>query len=233
MNTKDEIIDFISAKENNGALLITGQWGCGKSYLVKHISEKLNKTEEYYIAVISLFGIQSVATLNHCVKEAYLDANTGFLGKTARKVGKVVAETVKEGTEVAATVTSFLTAPTSAILSGVSQGISSLMSINAFDLIAVKNVIERDGRKFVLVFDDFERCSIDVIDLLGAINEYCENKKIKAIVVCDEDHIQHPKYVEFKEKLISRTLRLHPNYNEIITGIVDTYEETAPGYKHF
>lgn len=71
MNTKDEIIDFISAKENNGALLITGQWGCGKSYLVKHISEELNKTEEYYIAVISLFGIQNVATLNHCVKEAY------------------------------------------------------------------------------------------------------------------------------------------------------------------
>ena len=45
MNTKDEIVDFISAKENNGALLITGQWGCGKSYLVKHISEELNKTE--------------------------------------------------------------------------------------------------------------------------------------------------------------------------------------------
>lgn len=233
MNTKDEIIDFISAKENNGALLITGQWGCGKSYLVKHISEELNKTEEYYIAVISLFGIQSVATLNHCVKEAYLDANTGFWGKTARKVGKVVAGTAKEGTEVAATVTSFLTGPASAILSGVSQGISSLMSINAFDLIAVKNVIERDGRKFVLVFDDFERCSIDVIDLLGAINEYCENKKIKTIVVCDEDHIKHPKYGEFKEKLISRTLRLHPNYNDIIAGIVETYEETATGYKAF
>lgn len=233
MNIKEEIIDFIFAKENNGALLVTGQWGCGKSHLVKQISEDLNKTEEYYISVISLFGIENIATLNHCVKEAYLDANTGFWGKTARKVGKVVAETAKEGTGVAATATSFLAGPASAILSGVSQGISSLMSINAFDLIAVKNIIERDGRKFVLIFDDFERCTIDKIDLLGAINEYCENKKIKTIIVCDETHIKHKQYSEFKEKIISRTLRLQPNYSDIISSIIEAYEETVDGYKAF
>lgn len=233
MHIRDEIIDFISAKENNGALLVTGQWGCGKSHLVKQISEDLNKTDEYYISVISLFGIENIATLNHCVKEAYLDANTGFWGKTARKVGKVVAETAKEGTGVAATATSFLAGPASAILSGVSQGISSLMSINAFDLIAVKNIIERDGRKFVLIFDDFERCTIDKIDLLGAINEYCENKKIKTIIVCDETHIKHKQYSEFKEKIISRTLRLQPNYSDIISSITEAYEETVDGYKAF
>ena len=233
MHIRDEIIDFISAKENNGALLVTGQWGCGKSHLVKQISEDLNKTDEYYISVISLFGIENIATLNHCVKEAYLDANTGFWGKTARKVGKVVAETAKEGTGVAATATSFLAGPASAILSGVSQGISSLMSINAFDLIAVKNIIERDGRKFVLIFDDFERCTIDKIDLLGAINEYCENKKIKTIIVCDETHIKHKQYSEFKEKIISRTLRLQPNYSDIISSIIEAYEETVDGYKAF
>lgn len=233
MHIRDEIIDFISAKENNGALLVTGQWGCGKSHLVKQISEDLNKTDEYYISVISLFGIENIATLNHCVKEAYLDANTGFWGKTARKVGKVVAETAKDGTGVAATATSFLAGPASAILSGVSQGISSLMSINAFDLIAVKNIIERDGRKFVLIFDDFERCTIDKIDLLGAINEYCENKKIKTIIVCDETHIKHKQYSEFKEKIISRTLRLQPNYSDIISSIIEAYEETVDGYKAF
>ena len=37
MNIKNEIVEFINSDESNGALLITGNWGCGKSYLAKNI----------------------------------------------------------------------------------------------------------------------------------------------------------------------------------------------------
>ena len=36
-------------------------------------------------------------------------------------------------------------------------------------------------KKLVLVFDDFERCKIGVIDLLGIINTYVEDKRIRTI----------------------------------------------------
>lgn len=54
-----------------------------------------------------------------------------------------------------------------------------------------KNYIGRgkSKRKFVLVFDDLERCKINMIDLLGAINEYCENRNIKTIILADESKI--------------------------------------------
>ena len=35
MLIENELNLFIRSEENNGALLITGEWGCGKSYLIK------------------------------------------------------------------------------------------------------------------------------------------------------------------------------------------------------
>ena len=61
MNTEVEILEFLKTKENTGALLLTGQWGCGKSYLVKKLAEKLNtKTSNYHMSIISLFGIDTI-----------------------------------------------------------------------------------------------------------------------------------------------------------------------------
>ena len=39
--------------------------------------------------------------------------------------------------------------------------------------------------------------------MLGTINNYCENKKIKTILIADENHIDEEAYKEFKEKVIS------------------------------
>lgn len=38
MDAKQEIIDYIETKEIPGALLLTGEWGCGKTYLIKEIA---------------------------------------------------------------------------------------------------------------------------------------------------------------------------------------------------
>jgi len=42
MNVRNEIENYISTNENNGALLITGKWGCGKTYLLRQIADDLN-----------------------------------------------------------------------------------------------------------------------------------------------------------------------------------------------
>ena len=43
MDARKEIMEFISRKEKNGALLLTGKWGCGKTYLIRQIGDELNK----------------------------------------------------------------------------------------------------------------------------------------------------------------------------------------------
>lgn len=68
MNTVDEIRAFISQKENNGALLLTGKWGCGKTFLVNQVINKLNQGNDFIAVSISLFGIDSIELLHNEIK---------------------------------------------------------------------------------------------------------------------------------------------------------------------
>lgn len=235
MNTEAEILEFLKVKENTGALLLTGKWGCGKSYLIKKLATKLNtKTSKYYISLISLFGIDSISTLNRCVKEAYLAASSGVFTKTVRKAAQGVSNLIKSGAEVASAVD-----PTSAVSAGIAKGIGNAMALNVFDYVPIKNEFGRADKKkeFVLVFDDLERCKINIVDLLGAINEYSENKKIKTIIIADEEKILKSdvknEYSDFKEKIIFQTIKLESDYDEIIENIISQYQETEEGYLEF
>lgn len=125
--------------------------------------------------------------------------------------------------------------------SKVIKGINTALNLNWQDFFTVENEIEclhkkrHIKKKLVLIFDDFERSKVDRIELMGAINDYCENKGIKVVLVADEEHINDPKaeYKEFKEKLISRTVRITPEYKGIIRSIVTHYNETERGYCNF
>lgn len=81
MDVKEEILDYIYRNELSGALLLTGQWGCGKSYLVKKIAEDMNDNKKAAIALISLFGLDSVEAINKRVKEEYIGFVLGSFGK--------------------------------------------------------------------------------------------------------------------------------------------------------
>lgn len=52
MNTEAEILEFLKVKENTGALLLSGKWGCGKSYLIKKLATKLT-TDAFAKAIIN------------------------------------------------------------------------------------------------------------------------------------------------------------------------------------
>lgn len=233
MNTENEIFEFIKTKETNGALLITGTWGCGKTYLLKEIIKNFNDNKTFAIAIISLFGINSIEMLNHRIKEEYLELNSNFIGKTARKMYKQVGKIANASSSIVAAAL-----PDSVAASAISTGVSSVFSFNLFDYISVKNSlgIGDNKRPFVLVFDDLERCKIPIIDLLGALNEYSENCSIKTIIIADETKIDKDAlkdYTEFKEKLIYRTVKIVPEYDKIVESIISYYNETEPGYYEF
>ena len=230
MDVREEILDYINRNELTGALLLTGPWGCGKSYLVKEIAKELNNSKKAAVATISLFGLDSVAAINKRVKDEYVGFMLGGIGKTARKVSKTVGELAKDGATVASIATNGNPG-----LSAVSNGIASVMAYNPFDFIEVKKTVGKDKkeRNFILVFDDLERSNLTKKDLLGALNEYEENKQIRVIIVADEEKIESEDYKEYKEKLISRTIRMAADYGALIDQIVEAYSETSTGYKAF
>ena len=56
MNTIDELLYYCRESEPVGAVLLSGEWGCGKTYLVDH-ELKAILDGEAVILRISLFGI--------------------------------------------------------------------------------------------------------------------------------------------------------------------------------
>lgn len=59
MNTLEELKYYCEENRPVGAMLLTGEWGCGKTYLIDHdLKETLKDT--HIIIRVSLFGINSI-----------------------------------------------------------------------------------------------------------------------------------------------------------------------------
>lgn len=69
----------------------------------------------------------------------------------------------------------------------------------------------------VYVFDDLERCQVDVLQVLGYINDFVEHGDAKVLVIANEDEITADDtalYARQREKLIGRTLRLESSFDQ-------------------
>ena len=88
MSTLQELVHYCSEEHHLGALLLTGEWGCGKTYLIEQeLSEALRET--HYIVRVSLLALDSVEALNNAVKKQWLAVCTPFLGKLDQERDKM------------------------------------------------------------------------------------------------------------------------------------------------
>ena len=65
MNEIDELVYYCGIDNPVGALMLTGEWGCGKTYLIEHsLKDKIGKNS--VILRVSLFGLSSVEVIECC-----------------------------------------------------------------------------------------------------------------------------------------------------------------------
>lgn len=94
MNTLDELIYYCEEKEPVGALMLIGEWGCGKTYLIEHeLSDKLK--ESHIIIRVSLFGISSVEAVAAIVKQSWTDASLNDKGAVVAWANKAAVNLKK------------------------------------------------------------------------------------------------------------------------------------------
>ena len=227
------MVRYCCEEQHLGALLLTGEWGCGKTHLIeKELSEALKST--HFIVRVSLLGVDSVTALNNAVKKQWLYTCTPFLGKLDKKGERIK----KDG--LFAVIKSILMS-----VNPVSGGIASaIVSVDPLEYIPLEPVVEDfhekgTKKRVVLVFDDLSRSKLDLNIVIGTINEYCENMGFPTIVIGEEEFVKalasadSVAYRMIKEKTIARTVRYVPEYQKIIHSIITSGKWPNPEYADF
>ena len=88
MDLIKELEDYCNIDNPVGALMLSGEWGCGKTYLIKN---KFIPSEEgkYVFVSVSLFGIDSLDKLRAEVKKKWLEKLSEFYNTNGTTVSKI------------------------------------------------------------------------------------------------------------------------------------------------
>jgi len=75
-----------------------------------------------------------------------------------------------------------------------------------------------DSNFSFLIFDDLERCSISIENILGYINGFVESQDLKVVIIANEEEIdtKQERYRRIKEKLIGKTFEIVPDFLEAL-----------------
>ena len=206
MKSIEELKYYCSIDNPVGAILFTGEWGSGKTYIIENYLRN-ELSDKYIIIRISLFGIQSVEEIHNVIKKSWLNSKGGLLD-AANGLSKY-KNFFEKFSEIVPN-------------SNVKSVINSFFSIDILDFITVENMI--DKKKVILVFDDFERSMLTIEEKLGVINYYLEDLHFNTILIADENKIISDKYYEFKEKVIQRTIKHYPDYILVVKNMIDQYK---------
>ena len=186
----DVLINYVDESIYDYAVMIDGEWGCGKTYFIKkrlytelekHEKEKAQNQEGYKpkgIIYLSLYGVKSLEEVS---KQILMES---YFVKSGNAKG-----IIRKGTEITGKMLPVL-----------------------FDIIKTKTGLELEAENVsnaaggffsvkdsILIFDDLERCNCPVNEVLGYINTYVEHEGMKVIIIANQKEIGKNAYLTNQE----------------------------------
>ena len=228
------ILNYVEKDVTGRAIMLTGEWGSGKSYYIKNTLKPFleNKNNgKHKCVIVSLYGLSDVSEIS---KAIYMELRSFKFKKKHEALATVgVAASVVPKT--------VFNAMTSHIGYDIGQ-VSDKQLKKVYDSINLN--------KKLLVLEDIERTQIDIINLLGYINNMCENDGVKVLLVTNENELLHfhieerkttpngrektnsekayskkaKKYIKAKEKTVSDTLQFYADSQKTIDSIIDKFK---------
>lgn len=211
------ILNYLNM-DSSGALLLTGTWGCGKTYYIKNelfpTIEKIKEGEDGFIPImVSLYGIEDLVELPKRIVTEYLDYTAKKEVHEAFHFGKIV----EWGGKIAEACPKFNEWIDVSKLIGEGAALYRVLPSNV-----------------VIFLDDLERAvnnSKTINNLLGSINELVENRHFKVVVVANKGYLDKLVFSEakdneneevvFYEKVIEKSLTFIPDMVGIFKKLVE------------
>lgn len=206
----EDFLDYYFKLKNppHYAVLLKGKWGVGKTWFLKKVMENLYnpdyrvKTHLY----ISLYGIASFEEIEN---DFFRQLHPVLSSKGMALAGKIGKGLLKTTLKID--------------LNGDGKSDASVASqvpdINLPDYLS-------NTEGLILVFDDLERASMDLENLLGYINYFVEHQGYKVVIIANEEELFDEEketkvsYRRIKEKLIGKTFEVQPQLNLAIDNFI-------------
>ena len=215
--------DYLT-RETNNALLITGEWGVGKTYFFNNIlSREIEKTSikgdtssTYTSIRVSLFGVANIDDIGKRIfTELFPRLEKGI------KIGKGIAKLLLS-----------IPITEASILKKILELISEFEADNG----TKNNIINSMTSRIVICFDDLERVSNDfpIENLIGYINNLTENYDLKAVIIGNTNEINSKSKIfeKIKEKLIGVEIEFDNDIKLVLDNIVEE-KPYSDNYKNF
>lgn len=167
----ESILDYVRNDYTDYAIMINGEWGSGKTYFwnnkIRNKIETMKLNGKQYTTIyMSLYGISNLEEIS---KKIFIET-TQLMDKNLKKYMQAHGQTtIPEYAKTGLDMANFF---------GVTQN---------GDRLNYGDFFSTDDK--VLCFDDLERANVDVIDILGYINNFVEHDHIKTIIICNEKEL--------------------------------------------
>ncbi len=167
----ESILDYVRSDYTDYAIMINGEWGSGKTYFwnnqVKKKIESLKLNGKKFTTIyMSLYGISNLEEIS---KKIFMETSQLMDKNLRRYMTSNKITTIPEYAKTGIDMANFF-------------GSSSNGGRIDYD-----EFFSTDDK--VLCFDDLERANVDVIDILGYINNFVEHDHIKTIIICNEKEL--------------------------------------------
>jgi len=198
------------------AVMLTGRWGCGKTFFINNWLDTINikggdREEVIYLRPIyvSVFGMSSLAEVK---TEIDRKVNPFYYSKTA----KVLKTAAKFASKIVFKTDLTVSRDIKATASG---------SLDVMSLFESKSD-EVSGTRFI-VFDDIERSNIPIKLLLGFIHFFVDRCRFHVIIIGDDSKFKDNDkniFDEFKEKTIGRQFEIQSDVESALDSYIEDYK---------
>ncbi|PLY58471.1 hypothetical protein HBH1_03262 [Herbaspirillum sp. BH-1] len=227
----DQYIDRMSSPKF--AVLLKGKWGVGKTWFINnYFKQRLSRSVDdssgaeatienidgkKNFLYISLYGIKTTTAIDD---ELFKQIHPILSSRTMQLAGSVLKTTLKISTNFD--------------VNNDGKPDGSLSVALPADWLVDKT---KKASKMVIVFDDLERASMEVVEVLGYINKFLEHGDSKIIILANQDEIvgaadatsdeddglqgaEKSTYIRAKEKLIGREFDIQPDVELAIDSFI-------------
>lgn len=207
-NLNQYILHYLTEDKTKSAIMLTAPWGSGKSFYIQNELKPFLEKEEngsHKCLVVSLYGLKELSEIS---KVLYLESRAKFLNNNSEKMeaGKLATKTILKG------VTSFL-------------GID--LSHSDEDMQKLFESIDLSGK--LIILEDLERSGIDILEVLGYVNNLVEQDGVKVLLVANEEAIKQYKPLttttEDQQNVVESMYKATDNNGREFTEIAKKYLE--------